>query len=407
MTARSAAPNSIAAPAIVTVMATVAMIASAPGQSFVIALYVDHIVAGAGIDRPAFAIVYAVATVGSALGAVVLGSAIDRSGIRAAWALAALGLAAGCFATSYATGALAVLVGITLLRVFGQGSFPLISKLTVVMGTTTRRGRSMSIASTGLVAAGVLLPVVVASAIDQFGWQVTMRATGIVLLLTVLPVALLASSRETSGLSGRTAKAPSLMLRLRSVPPGAWWPMLALATPPLIITSATINATVLFGSRGSSAHVAAIALATLAASGFLGVAATGFVVDRFGVVRALSAMALLILAGSVVLMAPSSSTTLLAFALFGISGAVASVAAGVIWAESYGLSLIGGLQGTATGVQVLAAAAGPLPLGLSQALLGSLNPGIALLAGVSALPLIALARWPANGRSELGNITVT
>jgi hypothetical protein len=72
------------------------------------------------------------------------GSASGRSG-----AAVAIGLALACAVASLATGLVTVLVALSLLRAFEQGSFPLVGTL-LVARSFTRRGQAMAIATFGL-----------------------------------------------------------------------------------------------------------------------------------------------------------------------------------------------------------------------------------------------------------------
>jgi len=58
----------------------VAMLASSPGQSYWLSLFVDDMLTGTGLARTAFSAVYAGATVFSAATVLVVGAAFDRYG---------------------------------------------------------------------------------------------------------------------------------------------------------------------------------------------------------------------------------------------------------------------------------------------------------------------------------------
>jgi MFS family permease len=66
-------------------LAFVAMFVSGPGQSFVIAVFVDDLLGAASISRTTFSALFALATIVSASGTLLLGRALDRYGVRAAW----------------------------------------------------------------------------------------------------------------------------------------------------------------------------------------------------------------------------------------------------------------------------------------------------------------------------------
>lgn len=65
-------------------LAGVAFAASAPGQSFLISVFVDGFLAGTGVSRTWFSALYAAGTVVSAAAMIALGRVVDRRGLRVA-----------------------------------------------------------------------------------------------------------------------------------------------------------------------------------------------------------------------------------------------------------------------------------------------------------------------------------
>src|SRR5665809_3001 len=105
--------------------AYVAMVASGPGQSFLIAVFVDEMLVGTGLSRTTFSVLYAAGTVVSALTMLQVGRLADRFGARFVWVAASLGLAGACALASAAHGIVLAFLALAFLRTFGQGSFPL------------------------------------------------------------------------------------------------------------------------------------------------------------------------------------------------------------------------------------------------------------------------------------------
>jgi len=100
-------------------LATVAYVASSPGQSFLISVFVDDFLVGTGLSRTTFSALYAGGTVVSAVSMLVLGRVVDRRGLRVAWCLVAVALAAACGLASIAAGAVLAFVALALLRTAG------------------------------------------------------------------------------------------------------------------------------------------------------------------------------------------------------------------------------------------------------------------------------------------------
>jgi len=99
------------------------MFASAPGQSFLLSVFVDDLLEDTGLSRTVFSTLYALATIVSATVSLVLGRVTDRVGLRLAWVGVAAGLACACLVASAVNGVVLAFVGLALLRAFGQGAF--------------------------------------------------------------------------------------------------------------------------------------------------------------------------------------------------------------------------------------------------------------------------------------------
>ncbi len=168
-----------------------------PGQSYLVAVFLDDWLDGAGISRTTFSALYAAATVASALTALRLGRAADRLPLRRLWLLVGLGLAGACLVASAATGIVLTLVALSGLRALGQGSFPLLGTLLVVRAFGRRRGAAMAAAVLGLAVGGAALPPLVSLLVDAVGWRDGYRLLAAALVLLVVPLALRWFSRTT------------------------------------------------------------------------------------------------------------------------------------------------------------------------------------------------------------------
>jgi MFS family permease len=382
------------------------MVASGPGQSFVISVFVDEMLGGTGLSRTAFSVLYAAGTVVSAAAMLAVGRLADRLGLRLLWIVVCLGLVLACVLASVAHGLLLAFFALALLRTFGQGSFPLLGTLLVARSFRGRRGQAMAAASLGLTVASVALPPAAVGLILAFGWRDAYRVLAIGLLVLVLPLAwLIRLPRRQGDEQDRATGKPQPSGYPRALRRSRTLPRLALPTrragrllfvvaaPPLLLTAVIFHAVSLLGERGLSLAEASAALSLLGIANAVGTIAAGAVSDRMRTRRLLSVMSALLLASLLILLARSAAAAYFAFVLLGLGGGVFGVAAGIVWPRTYGLAEIGRLQGTATSVQIAAAAAGPLPLALSQAAVDSYEPALILLAAYAAVALLAALRW--------------
>lgn len=387
-------------------LAFVAMFASAPGQSFLLSVFVDDLLDDTGLSSTVFSILYALATIVSATVSLLLGRASDRVGIRSAWFGVAVGLAGACLVVSFATGLVIAFVGLALLRAFGQGSFPLLGTLIVNYWFPARSGAAMAVASFGITAGMIMLPPLVALLIDGVGWQTAYRILAAVLLAAVLPLGLLLRRPTAMPQPADTAQhetedeitAPSPWRRSRRLQiriPGRPATVLLgiLAAPPLVMTAITFHAVSLLGDRGLSAPAAAGALSVFGVASAVAILGAGAVADRLSTRTLLVTMSSLLPTGALLLLANSAALAYAGFAAIGAAGGLFGVTSGIAWARTYGVAGLGQLQGVSVAAQIAAAAAGPLPLAISLEATGSYNAGVVLLVGISAAALIGAAGW--------------
>ncbi|MEZ5099131.1 MAG: MFS transporter [Thermoleophilia bacterium] len=379
-------------------LATVAMVASMPGQSYLVAVFLDDWLDGAGISRTTFSALYAAATVASALTALRLGRAADRLPLRRLWLLVALGLAAACLVASAATGIVLTLVALSGLRALGQGSFPLLGTLLVVRAFGRRRGAAMAAAVLGLAVGGAALPPLVSLLVDAVGWRDGYRLLAAALVLLVVPLALLVRDPRAPSPAGDQAGRPGG--RAEAFRPGRRLPttpvlmlLVVAATPSLVVTAVAVQAIDFLGTRGLGETAAAGALATLPAASAVGTLLVGAIADRVDGRTLLLATTVPLAAGVAVALVPVATAAIAGMALMGLGMGAWFVVGGVLWARTFGLERLGRLQGLSSAAQIAGAALGPLPLAVSLSATGSYTAGVAAMVVCAAVALVVAAAW--------------
>ena len=171
--------------------------------------------------------------------------------------------------------------------------------------------------------------------------------------------------------------------------------LVALSTPALVTTAITFHAVSLLGGRGIDAPAAAAALSLLGIAAAAGTLAAGAIADRLGTRSLLAVLTGTLTAGSAILLVPSGAASYLAFAVIGLGNGVWGVTNGIVWARTYGLASLGRIQGLASAATIAAAAAGPLPLAISDGATGSYAAGLLFLLVSAALALAAALAWRA------------
>jgi MFS family permease len=369
-------------------------------------------IAGTGLSRTGFSIVYALATVCSALVVVVIGSMFDRRGAGLTWLLVAGGLAAGGLLMSVATGAAVAIAGLALLRAFGQGSFPLVATLLVARTFEAWRGRAMSVAAMGVKLGAAILPPVAAVMIAAVGWRASLQITALAIACLILPLALVV--RRVTGAHERRRPNESRAVRLeprralaaasaraRRFPwlDGGAILLIGIGGAPLVATGAVFHATSLLAASGLGIGGSAAALSAMALGGIGGAIVGGVIVDRLGVRVSLVAMNLVLAAGACLLLVAAPIGGYAGFVLLGVATGTNSTVSGAAWGHTFGVERLGELQGVGEATRIGAAALGPLPLALALSLTGSYGAGLAALAALAATCAALGLRMPAAQRA--------
>jgi MFS family permease len=255
------------------------------------------------------------------------GMLADRFGPRIVCSAGMALIALGLMATSWATSLFAVYLSYGLLVGLGIALVYTPSIASVQPWFTTRRGLAGGIASSGVGAGTLLVPVLVAMAIGPMPWREAMQVLALgVLVLGLLSAALLrrAPAAPSSG-SGGSASGLSLRETLRS--PTFRWLYLAtvLASPVMFIPFAHVSASARDLGLGEAFAVGLVGL--IGVGSLVGRFAIGLLADRLGRAQTLVLMQLSMGASYVLWGAASGQGLLVVFALwFGLSyGSIVSL----------------------------------------------------------------------------------
>lgn len=255
------------------------------------------------------------------------GMLADRFGPRIVCSAGMALIALGLMATSWATSLFAVYLSYGLLVGLGIALVYTPSIASVQPWFTTRRGLAGGIASSGVGAGTLLVPVLVAMAIGPMPWREAMQVLALgVLVLGLLAAALLrrAPAAPSSG-SGGSASGLSLRETLRS--PTFRWLYLAtvLASPVMFIPFAHVSASARDLGLDEAFAVGLVGL--IGVGSLVGRFAIGLLADRLGRAQTLVLMQLSMGASYVLWGAAGGQGLLVVFALwFGLSyGSIVSL----------------------------------------------------------------------------------
>ncbi|MCZ8376943.1 MAG: MFS transporter [Beijerinckiaceae bacterium] len=148
-----------------------------------------------GVDRSAASLPYTFTMFGFAFGTIVLGRMSDRTGI-----VPPILIAGGCLATGFILGGLApnltlftLLHGLLVGVGAGTGFAPMIADISHWF--VKRRGFAVVVVASGNYLAGTVWPLFIRYAMPEIGWRNTYIVIGILVGLTVIPLAFLFKRR--------------------------------------------------------------------------------------------------------------------------------------------------------------------------------------------------------------------
>jgi MFS family permease len=255
------------------------------------------------------------------------GMLADRFGPRIVCSAGMALIALGLLTTSWATSLQAVYVSYGLLVGLGIALVYTPSIASVQPWFTTRRGLAGGIASSGVGAGTLLVPVLVAMAIGPMPWREAIQVLALCVLVLGLLAAALLRRAPAAHATGAGGSASGLSLRETLRTPTFRWLYLAvvLASPVMFTPFAHVSASARDLGLGEAFAVGLVGL--IGVGSLVGRFAIGLVADRLGRAQTLVLMQLSMGASYVLWGAAGGQVLLVIFALwFGLSyGAIVSL----------------------------------------------------------------------------------
>jgi MFS family permease len=394
-------------------VSTLAMIGTLPGRTQGLGLITEPLLRDLTISRVAFAQINLVATLVGSLFCIGIGKLIDRTGSRLVLTITALALGLTVLGMSQVSGAVAMLVAVTLTRGFGQSALSVISL--AMIGKWFRRLLTRAMAIYALVMSiGFMVAFPLVGAIVQSsGWRPAWAAIGACLVFGLAPIAWLfdRSTPESIGVEvdgGGTQEDATLASDAQTTLSGAlrspafWVFALASSVYGLVASGIGLLNESILVERGFTPDIYYRALAVTAITGLLGNFAAGALAGRTSL-RSILVTALLVLAAGLAALAHvSTAAHVMAQAVaMGVAGGFIMVVFFSFWGRAYGRAHLGRIQGAAQIMTVLASAVGPLFLALWSQATGSYAVAFYVLAVVVLMLALAAAvvSVPAGARA--------
>jgi|TARA_B110000093_G_C12938883_1_gene397121 MFS family permease len=350
---------------------------SAPGQTFFISLLSGEIRHATNLSDGEFAAIYSLATLCSAVVMIWSGGLIDKIGLKKLSIALVFGLATGCGILSISSGVVSLVIGLFLLRQFGQGLMYLTSTTTMVRYLEKNRGKSTALAGMGYAISEAVVPSIVVALLLWVGWRSSWQVSAVFLLLVMVPAILYLLQghqqrhhQYLAQLSQFDNEPQKDSLKRQWTRPEVmrdkffYLLMPGLMSQPLMFTGFIFHQVHLVESKGWSLSVWASLFFMYALVSVGTKIISGFLVDRYGAIRMVPWLSIPMGIGLVLLAVSSNIIGGGVFlALMGITVGFQSTVSAPFWSEMYGIKHLGSIKSLATSVMVLSTAISPIIIG--------------------------------------------
>ncbi|MDF1720654.1 MAG: MFS transporter [Minwuia sp.] len=394
-------------------VAALVLLASGPGQSHTISVFVSVLVEDMGISATAVSFAYGFATLAAAFLLPFVGRQVDRHGMRKTALVITVLFTLACFAFSRVTGtvisifgifeiAIWLTLGFGMLRFLGQGALLLNAVNLISQWFSAKRGFAMGLMMLGFAGSMAIHPPLAQWLIDNGDWRSAYIWLGVITAVLLLPgllvlvfnkpedLGLLPDGAKADAQAGDAPKAAEFGLTISEAvrTPTFYLVAIGLFCFAMLVTMLHLFQISIFEAQGLTRELAARIFPVSAVAMVICMPLLGRMLDRFRT-EWVFAGGLLVMAAALIAAGNVTDLTsgLIYGVIFGINNAVSMTFFGFMWPRYFGRRYIGSIQGTGQMIGVVGASLGPLPLGIAYDLTGDYT--VTLMA-FAAMPLIAM-----------------
>ncbi|TYT74253.1 MFS transporter [Desulfobotulus mexicanus] len=368
------------------------------GQTFLISVFVPHILKEFSLNSGQFGTIYSLATLCSAALLPFFGRLLDKSRISTFTFCIGLTLLLSCWLMALSPGVAFLFAALLGLRISGQGLMGLTASTAMARLFTKFRGRALSISATGYPLGEGILPLVTVLILHSYGLRITWLIAGFFIALIFLPLSIFLI-RDTGTPAEETTKteeewSPKHLLgdvRFYLILPG-------IMAIPFLLTGIFLYQTSLADFKGYTPGLMASGFTAYALMRMLSSIAVGPWIDRLGGIRLFPFSVIPLFMGLIVLWTQSGIWCIyLFFILAGASQGVSGIIATTVWAEIYGVNVLGQVKSLSAMVVVFSTALSPALFGWMIASNFSFSwilPGAAAFCILAFVSGLAMRRIP-------------
>ena len=354
-----------------------------------VTFYMAPICAELGFSVAAFSVVYSLAALGAAVGAVAIGSIISKGNIRFIMAAGALISGISFYLVSVSTHLwqFYILFPIMDLGLAAISSVPL--SLLVGNWYKDKRGTMTALVFTGLGLGGVILSPTLEYIINNYGWQVAVQISAAIILVVSLPITLLVLRRDPASMGQLPYEEPIEKKKVKkdegevktsgfegvSKSRAMKHPTFVILAIGLIFLGIAVGGIMVhipnyMTSLGLSFG---IVMAVLSAAAIFGTLLSGVLFDKVGAIFGMLFTTVLLLVGCVCLLLVANSPALayvMAIAI-GFSVCIANTGPPLLTSSMYGMKAYSQLFGIQYAMFLLGCIIGPVVSGIMFSKTGS------------------------------------
>lgn len=355
---------------------------TAPGQTFLIAIFLPEIQAGLGISATALAGVYSSATLSASLLLNPVGRLIDRVSVQTMLLGSTTLFALGCVLLSLSQTIGVLFAAFFLLRLFGQGVFTLIAGTLLSKSFQKNRGAVLGVITLGYPLSEVIYPTLALWLLATMGWREAYGIFAGMVLVVMLPLQLFLNKHTRYRIGQFLPEEMDVQpMSMHSDPPEGttiqkqytvkevlkdpsfYMILTASCFPPLIMTGLFFYQDLIFQTQGWPISLAATGVSAYAVAKALGSVVIGPILDKRGPLGPFMGLILLLAAGTfLVSQGGGYWTAYVYFAFMGWALGMSAPVMTVIWAQLYGTQNLGSIRGMIGTVRNGCTAFAPLPM---------------------------------------------
>ena len=372
------------------------------GQTFFISLFANEIRADLSLSHGDFGGYYAMATLASAASLIWLGKLADRMSVHSLSLLTLGAICVAAFHFAFVSSVISLVIGVYLLRLFGQGMMFHVFSTAIARRYIAARGRALAVTGIGINIAESIGPAIIIGLLSFYSWRSIWMGIALFAFLSFAPFIRRLTRRtplqdglgRQGGDAAETSSEPDTILggmrRTDALKEPIFWGVIIwiIAVPSFTITGVLFHQLFLAEAKGVSLMVWSAHYAIYASTAVIGAFVSGILVDRYTAHQMVAVAQLPIgLAALCLWLAPTAPALIGFFGLFGLASGMLSNTTSAFLAERYGTRYLGEIKAMVQPIMVLGSALSPVLMGV----LIDAGAGLDVLMGIVVIGSLAVS----------------